>query len=72
MGVMRPGSVTASISVMSAYPAGPDGKSHSDKLTKVMLTASAALIALLVTLVVGIAIGNVTRKKIDKLSHGYR
>jgi hypothetical protein len=57
---------------MSAYPAGPDGKSRSDKLTKVMLTASAALIALLVTLIVGIAIGNVTRKKIDRLSHGYR
>jgi hypothetical protein len=39
---MRPGSATASINVMSAHPAGPDGKSHSDKLTKVILTASAA------------------------------
>lgn len=56
---------------MSADLAGPDGKSHSDKLTKVMLMASAALITLLVTLVVGIAIGNVTRKKIDRMSHGY-
>ena len=69
---MRPGAVTASMNVMSVHPAGPDGKHPSDKLTKVMLTASAALIALLVTLIVGIAIGNVTRKKIDRLSHGYR
>ena len=68
---MRPGSVTASIDVMSADPAGPEGQGHSDKLTKVILMASAALITLLVTLVVGIAIGNVTRKKIDKMSHGY-
>jgi hypothetical protein len=68
---MRPGSATASISVMSAHPAGPDGKNHSDKLTKVILTASAALITLLVTLIVGIAIGNLTRKKIDRMSHGY-
>jgi hypothetical protein len=71
VGVMRPGSVTASIDVMSADLAGPDGKSHSDKLTKVTLMASAALITLLVTLIVGIAIGNVTRKKIDRMSHGY-
>jgi hypothetical protein len=56
---------------MSAHPAGPDGKSHSDKLTKVILMASAALITLLVTLIAGIAIGNVTRKKIDRMSHGY-
>ena len=69
---MRPGSVTASMSVMSAHPAGPDGKNHSDKLSKVILTASAALITLLVTFIVGIAVGNLTRKKIDKLSHGYR
>jgi hypothetical protein len=70
VGVMRPGSVTASIDVMSAHPAGPDGKSHSG--TKVMLMASAALITLLATLLAGIAIGNLTRKRIDKLSHGYR
>ena len=57
---------------MSAPPAGPDGKNSSDKLTKVMLTAAAALITLLVTFVVGMAVGNLTRKKIDKLSHGYR
>ena len=68
---MRPGSVTASIDVMSAPPAG-HGKDHSDKLSKVILTASAALITLLVTFIVGIAVGNLTRKKIDKLSHGYR
>jgi len=37
-----------------------------------MLTAAAALITLLVTFVVGMAVGNLTRKKIDKLSHGYR
>ena len=69
---MRPGAVTASMNVMSAPPAGPDGKNSSDKLTKVTLTAAAALITLLVTFVVGIAVGNLTRKKIDKLSHGYR
>ena len=69
---MRPGSATASINVMTAHPAGHDGKSHSDKLSKVILTAAAALITLLVTFVVGIAVGNLTRKKIDKLSHGYR
>jgi len=69
---MRPGRVTASISVMSAHPAGPDGKSHSDNLSKVILMASAALVTLLVTFIVGIAVGNLTRKKIDKLSHGYR
>ena len=57
---------------MSAHPAGHDGTNHSDKLSKVILTASAALITLLVTFVVGIAVGNLTRKKIDKLSHGYR
>ena len=57
---------------MSAPPAGPDGKSHSDNLSKVMLTAAAALVTLLVTFVVGMAVGNLTRKKIDKLSHGYR
>jgi len=56
---------------MSAQPAGHDGKRPSDKLTKVMLMASAALVALLVTLVVGFAIGNVTRKKFDKWSRGY-
>ena len=69
---MRPGAVTASINVMSAQPAGPDGKRPSDKHTKVMLTAAAALITLLVTFVVGMAVGNLTRKKIDKMSHGYR
>ena len=69
---MRPGAVTASMNVMSAPPAGPDGKSHSDNLSKVILMASAALVTLLVTFVVGIAVGNLTRKKIDKLSHGYR
>ena len=57
---------------MTAYPAGPDGKHPSDKLTKVMLTAAAALITLLVTFVVGMAVGNLTRKKIDKMRHGYR
>ena len=69
---MRPGAVTASMNVMSAPPAGPDGKSHSDNLSKVMLTAAAALVTLLVTFLVGMAVGNLTRKKIDKLSHGYR
>lgn len=54
---------------MSAQPAGPDGK-RPDKLTKVMLMASAASVILLVTLVAGIAIGNLTRKKFDQLSHG--
>jgi len=68
---MRPGPATASINAMSAQPAGHDGKRPSDKLTKVMLMASAALVALLVTLVVGFAIGNVTRKKFDKWSRGY-
>ena len=70
--VMRPGSAATSINVMSAHPAGPDGKSHSDNLSKVILMASAALVTLLVTFIVGIAVGNLTRKKIDKLSHGYR
>jgi hypothetical protein len=57
---------------MSAPPGGHDGKRESDKLTKVILMASAALVTLLVTLVVGIAIGNVARKKLDRLSHGYQ
>ena len=68
--VMRPGSATASINVMSAQPAGPEGKRPPDKLTKVMLMASAALVTLLVTLIAGIAIGNVARRKFDQLSHG--
>ncbi len=55
---------------MSAQPAGPDGKRPPDKLTKVMLMASAALITLLVTLIAGIAIGNLARRKFDQLSHG--
>jgi hypothetical protein len=69
---MRPVSAATSMNVMSAHPAGPDGKSHSDNLSKVILMASAALVTLLVTFVAGIAVGNLTRKKIDKLSHGYR
>ena len=56
---------------MSAHPVGDDSKRPSDKLTKVMLMASAALVTLLVTLLVGFAIGNVTRKKFDKWSRGY-
>src|SRR5262249_51105151 len=51
--VMRPGSAATSINVMSAHPAGPDGKSHSDNLSKVILMASAALVTLLVTFIVG-------------------
>ena len=70
--VMWPRAAATSINAMSAHPAGHDGKRQPDKLTKVILMASAALVTLLVTLVAGIAIGNVARKKLDRLSHGYQ
>ncbi len=53
---------------MSAHPADHDSEEHSAMLAKGVVAVAAALI----TLVVGIAIGNAARKRLDRLSHGYR